>query len=43
LNGTYTLTVSATGYVTQSKAVTITPNHTTYVQIVLAHTGQRLG
>jgi hypothetical protein len=43
LNGTYTLTVSAVGYVTQSKAVTITPNHTTYVQIVLAHASQRLG
>jgi hypothetical protein len=43
LNGSYTLTVSATGYVTQSKAVTVTPNHATYVQIVLAHASQRLG
>ncbi len=43
LNGTYTVTVSALGYVTQSQSVTITPGHTTYVQIALAHTSQRLG
>jgi hypothetical protein len=42
LNGTYTVTVSATGYVTQSKAVTITASHTTYVQVVLARSAQRL-
>ena len=43
LNGTYTVTVSALGYVTQSKSVTIAPSQTTFVQIVLGHTSQRLG
>jgi hypothetical protein len=43
LNGTYTMTVSASGYVTQTKSVTVTPNHTTYVLIALAHASQRLG
>jgi len=38
LNGTYTLTVSATGYVTQSRLVTIKPGQTTSVQIALVHT-----
>jgi hypothetical protein len=38
LNGTYTLTVSATGYVTQHRLVTIKPGQTTTVQIALAHT-----
>ncbi|HVS06259.1 MAG TPA: carboxypeptidase regulatory-like domain-containing protein [Candidatus Dormibacteraeota bacterium] len=38
LNGTYTLTVSATGYVTQRRLVTIKPGQTTTVQIALAHT-----
>lgn len=42
LNGTYTVTVSAPTYVTQTKSVTITPNHTTYVQIALVHSIQRL-
>ena len=37
LNGTYTLTVSAAGYVTQSQLVTIKPGHTTNVQIALVH------
>ena len=37
LNGTYTLTVSALGYVTQSQALTIKPGHTTSVQIALVH------
>jgi carboxypeptidase family protein len=37
LNGTYTLTVSAPGYVTQSQAVTIRAGHTTNVQIALVH------
>ena len=43
LNGTYTLTVSAPGYLTQTKSVTVTPGHTTYVQVVLGHMSQRLG
>ena len=43
LNGTYTVTVSALGYLTQSQSVTITPGHTTSVQIALTHTSQRLG
>jgi hypothetical protein len=38
LNGTYTLTVSATGYVTQHRLVTIKPGQTTTVQIALGHT-----
>jgi hypothetical protein len=38
LNGTYTLTVSATGYVTQRRLVTIKPGQTTTVQIALTHT-----
>jgi hypothetical protein len=38
LNGTYTLTVSATGYVTQRRLVTIKPGQTNAVQIALAHT-----
>ena len=38
LNGTYTLTVSALGYVTHSQVVTIKPGHTTNVQIALVHT-----
>jgi hypothetical protein len=37
LNGTYTLTVSALGYVTQSQLVSIKAGHTTTVQIQLAH------
>jgi len=37
LNGTYTLTVSALGYVTQSQVVTIKAGHTTNVQIALVH------
>lgn len=36
LNGTYTLTVSALGYATQSQQVTIKAGHTTNVQIALA-------
>ncbi len=35
LNGTYTLTVSALTYVTQTMSVTVTPNHTTYVLVLL--------
>ena len=35
LNGSYTLTVAAFGYVAQSQAVTIKPGHTTNVQIAL--------
>lgn len=42
-NGTYTVTVSALGYVTQSKSVTIVPSQTAFVQIVLARTSQQLG
>ncbi len=42
LNGTYTVTVSALGYVTQSKSVTITPGQTTSVLIALARTSQWL-
>jgi len=38
LNGTYTLTVSATGYVSQSHVVTVKPGQTTSVQIALSHT-----
>ncbi|HKV31749.1 MAG TPA: carboxypeptidase regulatory-like domain-containing protein [Candidatus Dormibacteraeota bacterium] len=38
LNGTYTLTVSAPGYVTQRRLVTIKPGQTSTVQIALAHT-----
>jgi hypothetical protein len=37
LSGTYTLTVSASGYVTQSRQVTIKPSQTTSVQIALVH------
>jgi hypothetical protein len=37
LNGSYTLTVSALGYITQSQVVTIKPNKTTNVQVALAH------
>ena len=37
LNGSYTLTVSALGYTTQSQVVTIKPGHTTNVQIALVH------
>ena len=37
LNGTYTLTVSAIGYVTQSQVVTIRAGKTTTVQIALVH------
>lgn len=42
LNGTYTVTVSALGYVTQTKSVTVTPGHTTTVLFLLTHPGQRL-
>lgn len=35
LSGTYTLTVSAVGYVTQSQTVTVKSGHTTTVQIAL--------
>ena len=42
LNGTYTLTVSAPSYLTQTNSVTVTPNHTTYVQVVLGRSIQRL-
>lgn len=38
LSGTYTLTVSATGYLTQSRPVTVKPGQTTIVQIALVHT-----
>ena len=37
LTGTYTLTVSALGYISQSQLVTIKPGHTTNVQISLVH------
>jgi len=37
LNGTYTLTVSAPGYLTQSQSVTIKPGHTTNVRVGLVH------
>jgi hypothetical protein len=37
LNGTYTLTVSALGYLAQSQLVAIKPGHTTNVQIALVH------
>jgi hypothetical protein len=37
LNGTYTLTVSAVGYVAQSQVVTIRAGKTTNVQIALVH------
>ena len=36
LNGTYTLTVSAAGYVTQSQAVTVKAGHNTNVQVALS-------
>lgn len=42
LNGTYTLTVSAAGYLTQTKSVTVTPKNTTYVQVGLGRSTQRL-
>ena len=35
LNGTYTLTVSAVGYLTQSQSVTVKPSHNTNVQVAL--------
>lgn len=37
LSGTYTLTVSALGYATQSQPVTVKPGKTTNVQIALTH------
>jgi carboxypeptidase family protein len=37
LNGTYTLTVSALGYLTQSQTVSIKPGHTANVQVALVH------
>ena len=37
LNGTYTLTVSAVGYLTQSQVVTIKPGHTANAQVALVH------
>jgi hypothetical protein len=37
LNGSYTLTVSAIGYVTQTQTVTVKPGHTTNVHIALVH------
>jgi hypothetical protein len=43
LNGTYTVTVAASGYLTQSKSVIITPGHTTTVLFALARAGQQLG
>jgi hypothetical protein len=42
LNGTYTVSVSAVGYLTQTKSVTITPGHTTTVLFVLTRGIQRL-
>lgn len=36
LNGSYTLTVSALGYVSQNLSVTIKPGHTTTVQVALS-------
>ena len=36
LTGSYTLTVSAVGYVTQSQVVSVKTGHTTNVQISLA-------
>lgn len=42
LNGTYTLSVSALGYVTQTKSVTITPGHTTTILFALTRPAQRL-
>jgi hypothetical protein len=42
LNGTYTLSVSALGYMTQTKSVTITPGHTTTILFALTRPGQRL-
>lgn len=42
LNGAYTLTVSAPSYLTQTNSVTVTANHTTYVQVVLGRSIQRL-
>ncbi|HEX3629190.1 MAG TPA: carboxypeptidase regulatory-like domain-containing protein [Candidatus Dormibacteraeota bacterium] len=35
--GSYTITVSALGYLTQSQSVTVRPGHTTNVQIGLSH------
>ena len=37
LNGTYTMTVTAVGYVTQTLSVTVKPGHTTNVQVALVH------
>jgi hypothetical protein len=37
LNGSYTLTISAMGYVTQSQVVTIRPGKTTNVEVALVH------
>jgi len=37
LYGTYTITASAIGYVSQSQVITIKPGHTTNVQIALVH------
>jgi len=42
LNGTYTLSVSALGYMTQTKSVSITPGHTTTILFALTRPGQRL-
>ena len=42
LNGTYTLSVSALGYMTQTKSVTIAPGHTTTILFALTRPGQRL-
>lgn len=42
LNGTYTLSVSALGYVTQTKSVTVTPGHTTSILFALTRPAQRL-
>jgi hypothetical protein len=41
-NGIYTLSVSALGYMTQTKSVTITPGHTTTILFALTRPGQRL-
>jgi len=37
LQGTYTMTISALGYVTQSQLVTVKAGHTTSVQVALMH------
>ena len=37
LSGSYTLTVSGLGYVTQSQSVTVKAGHTTNVQVGLVH------